>query len=244
MHIINTRTHTIYVCVCVFMYMCVHLYTQCILYSIIYCNTTVYYKLSCLFKTSGGIFCTHSKQMKIHLLAHIYFTRDDLVPLVKSWCLKAPQRPSLITFITRSASSTDCIIFWPGRRSGTSEASFKLDTNTQLVTEREMAHQHNFRAIRNHFYLLLYFKCSSIYSHRSRFPPGSCRRQLTIPTTPQWAREAVNQSVESEGSAIISCSTDQRTVQWSTDVFVVCGLRSAHLSKTNKKKKNRCETYL
>lgn len=55
----------------------------------------------------------YSRMNEYNVNTHIYckILSDNPVPLVKSWCLKAPQHPSLMTFMTRSASSTDCIIF-------------------------------------------------------------------------------------------------------------------------------------
>lgn len=47
-------------------------------------------------------------------------------------------------------------------------------------------------------------------SYRIRLPPGSCRRQLTIPTMPQWDLEAVNHTGQSGDAAIFSCSTEPR----------------------------------
>lgn len=54
-----------------------------------------------------------------------------------SWCLKLPHCPSLNTFITRSLSSTACMNLSSGRRLGTADVLFRLDTNAQLVTLKE-----------------------------------------------------------------------------------------------------------
>lgn len=44
--------------------------------------------------------------------------------------------------------------------------------------------------------------------YRIRLPPGSCLRQLTIPTMPQLAVDAVSHTGQSDDSAIMTCRTD------------------------------------
>lgn len=55
---------------------------------------------------------------------------------------------------------------------------------------------------------LVYVSMIQDMLYRIRVPPGSCLRQLTIPTMPQLAFEAVSHTGQSDDSAIMTCRTD------------------------------------